>query len=271
MPADMAELAADLADETTALRDLVAGLDDPGWHLATPAPGWTIADQFSHLAFFDDAAVLSATDPESFAAELNDPFSSGQITTDEIAERYRSLTGPELLGWFDDSRARLLETFAELDPARRVPWFGLPMSAASALTARIMETWAHGQDVADALDRVREPTARLRHVAHIGIRALGFSYLANGLQIPDYPVRVELTGPAGETWTWGPEDAANRVEGPAEDFCLLVTRRRHRADTALRASGPVADSWLEVAQAFAGPPGSGRKPGQFIRPASQSG
>lgn len=271
MPANMAELAADLAAETTVLRALVAGLDEPGWHQATPAPGWSIADQVSHLAFFDDAAVLGATDPESFAAELGDPAVAGQFTPDDIAERYRSLTGPELLAWFDDSRARLIETYIELDPKQRVPWFGLQMGAASALTARIMETWAHGQDIADTLGVVREPTARLRHVAHIGVSALPFAFLANGLQIPADPIRVELTGPAGQTWTWGPPDAANRLEGPAEDFCLLTTRRRHHADTALRATGPVAESWLDVAQAFAGPPGAGRQPGQFSQPASHTG
>ena len=131
------------------------------------------------------------------------------------------------------------------------------MSAASSLTARIMETWAHGQDVADALGLVREPTARLRHIAHIGVRALPFSFAANGLEVPQEPVRVELTGPDGSVWTWGPEHAANRVTGPALDFCLIVTQRRHLADTSIRAYGQVADQWLAIAQAFAGPPGPG--------------
>ena len=152
--------------------------------------------------------------------------------------------------------------FAELDPALRLPWFGLPMSAASSLTARIMETWAHGQDIADALGRAREPTGRLRHIAHIGVRALPYSFAVHGLEVPPEPVRVELTGPAGELWTWGPGHAANRVTGPALDFCLLVTQRRHREDTAVAAEGQVADQWLAIAQAFAGPPGDGRRPGQ---------
>ncbi|SIL68645.1 TIGR03084 family protein [Mycobacteroides abscessus subsp. abscessus] len=127
-----------------------------------------------------------------------------------------------------------------------------------------METWAHGQDVVDALGATREATARLRHVAHIGVGARAFSYLANGLDLPADPVRVELTAPDGSVWTWGPADAANRVSGPALDFCLLVTQRRHRDDTALVADGPLADhQWLAIAQAFAGPPGGGRVAGQF--------
>ncbi len=128
-------------------------------------------------------------------------------------------------------------------------------------TARLMETWAHGQDVADALGTVREPSARLRHVAHLGVRTLGFAFTVHGLPAPQAPVRVELTAPDGGLWTWGPEGAADRVAGPALDFCLLVTQRRHRDDLALTAVGEVATAWLPIAQAFAGPPGKGRQSG----------
>ncbi len=260
MSVDMRELADDLAAETAALRAMVADLDADGWRKPTPAQGWSVGDQISHLAFFDDAAIQSATDPEGFAAEMERAVTVGELTPDDIAERYRSQTGAELLAWFDASRRRLIKVFSELDPALRLPWFGLPMSAASSLTARIMETWAHGQDIADALGRVRDPTSRLRHIAHIGVRALPFSFGARGLEVPAEPVRVELTAPCGEMWTWGSGRAVNRVTGPALDFCLIVTQRRHRADTSIRAEGQVAEQWLSIAQAFAGPPGPGREP-----------
>jgi len=260
MPVDMRDLTADLAAESADLRAMVAGLDAEGWRSPTPAAGWTIADQVSHLAFFDDAAVSAATEPGDFAARLERPAADGELTPDDVAERYRSLPAAELLAWFDRARRRLIEVFSGLDPAARLPWFGLPMSAASAATARIMETWAHGQDIADALGLVRKPTPRLRHIAHLGVRALPYSFGARGLDMPAEPVRVELTGPAGDLWSWGPDDAENRVTGPALDFCLLVTQRRHRDDTALRAEGPVAQRWLTIAQAFAGPPGAGRRP-----------
>ena len=147
---------------------------------------------------------------------------------------------------------------ADLDA--RVPWFGSPMSPASFVTARLMETGAHGQDVADALGQSRPATAGLRSVAEIGVRARPCSYAAHGRETPAAPVRVELTGPGGEPWSWGPEDAPDVVSGPALDFCLLVTRRRHRDDLALEAQGPHAQEWLRIAPAFAGPPGSGREP-----------
>jgi uncharacterized protein (TIGR03084 family) len=143
-----------------------------------------------------------------------------------------------------------------------MPWFGPPMSAASMATARLMETWAHGQDVADALGATREPTHRLRHVAHIAVRTFGWSFAVNGLEAPEVPVRVELVGPDGERWAWGPEDAADRITGPAVDFCLLATQRRHRDELAVTAVGAAANAWLPLAQAFAGPPGAGRGKGR---------
>jgi uncharacterized protein (TIGR03084 family) len=258
----MAAVAEDLAAESAVLRELLAGLDEPGWRRDTPAAGWTIADQVSHLAHFDDVAVQSATDPDAFGMEKARIEAEGGIDPDRIAESYRDLSGAELLSWFDRSRARLVENFRDLDPSTRVPWFGPPMSAASSLTARIMETWAHGQDVADALGVVREPTARLRHVAHIGVGARAYSYAVNGREAPREPVRVELRGPDGATLAWGPDDAPDRVSGDALDFCLAVTQRRHLDDLELTITGPVAREWMSIAQAFAGAAGTGRAPGQ---------
>jgi uncharacterized protein (TIGR03084 family) len=134
------------------------------------------------------------------------------------------------------------------------------MSAASMATARLMETWAHGVDVRDALGLPSPATPRLRAVAHLGVRTRDFAFGVHGQAPPAEPFRVELTGPDGEPWTWGPPDALQRVTGPALDLCLLVTQRRARADLALSAQGPDADRWLDLAQAFAGPPGAGRAP-----------
>ena len=144
------------------------------------------------------------------------------------------------------------------DAKVRVPWYGPDMSLGSMITSRIMETWAHGQDVRDALGIRTKSSPRLRHVAFLGWRAVANSFLARGRSVPDEPIRVEL-----DECTFGPEDAANVVRGAALDFCLVVTQRRHRDDTALVAEGPVAEEWLTIAQAYAGPAGAGREPGQF--------
>jgi uncharacterized protein (TIGR03084 family) len=261
MPVDMSALVGDVAAETAVTRDLVAGLSEAGWRTATPAAGWSTADQIGHLAYFDEKAVQSAVRPEEFAAGLAAAQASGDaIDPDAIAARYRDRTGAQILAWFDAARADLLGTFAGLDPGLRLPWFGPDMSAASSLTARFMETWAHTQDIADALGVTREPTDRLRHVAHIGVLTRGFSYVNRGLPLPEWRVHVALTAPSGATWTWGPADAADRVSGPALDFCLLVTQRRHLDDLGLAVEGPGARQWMAIAQAFAGPPGPGRRP-----------
>jgi uncharacterized protein (TIGR03084 family) len=123
-----------------------------------------------------------------------------------------------------------------------------------------METWAHGVDVSDALGRPVVVSDRLRNVCHLGVGARAYSFWQNGATDPGDPVRVALTAPSGETWSWGPEDAADAVTGSALDFALLVTQRRHRADTALQVRGSTAEAWLGVAQAFAGPSGGGRQP-----------
>ncbi len=260
MAADLAGLVADLTAETAGLDALLAPLDEPAWRTPTPAAGWTIADQVSHLAFFDEAATRAATGPGRFRAEIAGLTALGDDYPDQTAARYRGLAGAELLAWFRKARAEYLATFGAIDPGARLPWYGPDMSPASSVTARRMETWAHGLDIADALGVPPAPTARLRHIAHLGVRTMGFSFALRGLPAPDRPVRVELAAPDGTAWAWGPPGAADRVTGTALDFCLVVTQRAHRADTSLRATGPIAGQWLDIAQAFAGPPGPGRRP-----------
>ena len=263
MPADMQALLADLAAETQVVREMLVPLDDAGWETPTPAEGWAVRDQVSHLAYFDEAATLAAADPDRFRAEAAELMRGGPSFPDDISARYCEMPPAKLLTWFGDARQQFAATFGRIEPKARLPWYGPDMSAASSVTARLMETWAHGQDVADALGVRREPTGRLRHVAHIGVRTSGFAFQLNGRPAPDAEVRVELAAPDGSTWTWGPAGATDKVTGTALDFCLVVTQRRHIADTALTVDGPAATEWMSIAQAFAGPPGTGRRPGQF--------
>jgi uncharacterized protein (TIGR03084 family) len=260
MAADITALISDLAAESAELDAVLAPLPAVDWLRPTPAAGWTIADQVSHLAYFDQATLLSITDPDQFRAQAAALTAGGDNFPDRVAAQFRHLGGAELLPWFQAARRALLDGYAAADPARRLPWFGPDMGLASSVTARLMETWAHAQDVCDALGAGRAPTSRLRHVAHIGIGARAYSFAVNGLDPPAEPVRVELAAPDGSQWAWGPDDAVDRVSGPALDFCLLVTQRRHRDDVSLAVTGPAATAWMAVAQAFAGPPGPGRAP-----------
>ena len=169
------------------------------------------------------------------------------------------MSPPEvLLSSWRSTRRRLHDELRAVPDGRKLLWFGPPMSAASMATARLMETWAHGLDVADALGVVRPATPRLRSIAHIGVRARDYAFIVNGQTPPAEPFRVELRAPDGPVWSWGPEDARQRVTGSAEDFCFLVTRRRPPSALDVVAVGSDAQRWLTIAQAFAGPPGPGR-------------
>ena len=265
-PALLADLLADLAAEGAALEDVVAGLGDTAWLEPTPAEGWTVAHQIAHLAWTDGQALRAAADPDGFSAAAAAAGPQLATLVDDAAAAGAADPPDRLLARWRSGRAELADRLAALPHGTKLPWFGPPMSAASMATARLMETWAHGLDVTDALGRPPSATARLRHIAHIGVRTRDFAFAQHGLPAPTESFRVELAAPDGSSWGWGPEDAAQRVTGPAPDFCLRVTQRRHRADLALHATGPDADRWLDLAQAFAGPPGPGRPASGTGRP-----
>jgi len=255
---DLGQIVDDLRAESDELDALVAPLAADRWSAPTPAAGWTIAHQIGHLLWTDRGALVAVTDPDVFAdvvaAALADPTGFVDAAADELA----AVPPAELLADWRATRAQLHDALLTVDDGRKLPWFGPPMSGPSMATARLMETWAHGLDVADALGVTRPATARLRSIAHIGVRTRDFAFVINDLAPPSEPFRVELRAPDGSVWTWGPAEAAQRVSGSAEDFCCLVTQRRPLRDLDVAASGDDAARWLTIAQAFAGPPGGGR-------------
>ena len=249
----------DLDAESAALDALVAGLPAGDWARPTPAPGWTIAHQIGHLWWTDQVALTSVTDETGFAAVVAEAATDPAGFVDAAAESLVATTPPDRMldGW-RATRDALHAALREVPEGRKLQWFGPPMSAASMATARLMETWAHGLDVADALGVAVPGSGRLKSIAHLGVRTRDFAFTVHGLTPPAEPFRVELSAPDGELWVWGPADAAQRVSGSALDFCHLVTQRRPRSELDLVASGPDAQRWLTIAQAFAGPPGAGR-------------
>lgn len=265
--ADLNSLLADLEAESAELEALVAPLPPAQWELPTPAAGWTIAHQIGHLTWTDEVAARSATDARTggtaFTELLTEAAARVSTFVDDAAAEAAGTPAPELLRRWRDGRAALDKALRAVPEGAKVAWFGPPMRPGSMATARLMETWAHGQDVADALGVRRAATDRLRAVAHIGVRTRDFAYAVRELPPPAEEFRVELIAPSGALWTWGPADARQRVTGPAADFCLLVTQRRHPDDLAVVATGAAAAEWLTIAQAFAGPPGAGRPAGLF--------
>jgi uncharacterized protein (TIGR03084 family) len=257
MKPDLDALLRDLEAEHADLDSRVAGLEEAGWRTPTPAEGWDVADCISHLHYFDGTAVLALSDPEAFAAHVEEILTAGLDSGRDTAAA-RGGSGGDLLMEWRRGRLRLLDRLRSADPAARVPWYGPAMSLGSFVTARLMETWAHGQDVADALGLEPVISDRLKHVCHIGVGARAYAFLVHGVTDPGHPVRVDLSGPGAGAW--GPPDAPDRVTGTALDFALLVTQRRHRSDVDLTVVGDTAELWMSIAQAYAGPAGTGRKP-----------
>ncbi|WP_243060568.1 TIGR03084 family metal-binding protein [Nocardioides sp. SR21] len=256
------DLLGDLTAEGDRLWAAVSGLDADGWATPTPAAGWTVATQVAHLLWTDEVATIAATDsPEGKDAwdaivleAIADPMGYVDAQAHEVAR----LAPTALLARWGAARDGLKTALQELPDGQKMPWFGPPMSAASMATARFMETWAHALDVYDALGVAYEPTDRIRHVTHLGVRTRNFAFSVHELEPPAEEFRIDLVAPSGDVWSWGPEDAAQTVTGSAYDFCLLVTQRVHRDDTDLVAVGADAEKWLTIAQAFAGPAGEGR-------------
>lgn len=256
--AETEPIVADLTAESDELDALVAPLTNGQWGAPTPAAGWSIAHQIGHLLWTDRLSLTAITDEAAFADALAVAMRNPTEFVDEGAAELAQLPPAELLADWRSTRARLHEALLGVAEGRKLPWFGPPMSATSMATARLMETWAHGLDVADALGVKRAPTVRLRSIAHLGVRTRDFAFAVHNLTPPAEPFHVELHAPGGGVWAWGPVNAEQRVTGSAEDFCFLVTQRRALGDLDVVAHGDDAQRWLEIAQAFAGPPGRGR-------------
>lgn len=274
----VSDVLSDLIAEQQALDEVVAPLSSEQWALPTPSPRWSIADQIAHLTYFDGTAALAVADEDAFndsmgalvgAMTSDDPTVADDATIGDL----RRLPPEELLARWRSNREALASVAATLADDARVAWYGPSMGAKSFLTARLMEVWAHGQDVIDALaeadiDVDRPATDRIRHIAQLGFITRGWTYVNRGLDAPTTPVRVELTSPSGDTWSFGPDDAPESITGPALDFCLVTTQRRHVDDTDLVVSGEAARDWMEKAQLFAGPPTDGPAPTTRTMPGS---
>ncbi|HEU5269840.1 MAG TPA: TIGR03084 family metal-binding protein [Jatrophihabitans sp.] len=254
-----------LTAECDALDEVLAGLSLPDWNRQTPAPGWTISHQVAHLAATFALAGLAAEDPVAFKARLTGLSQHFDTSVQQALQPYLNDPPDVLMQRWQAERTNASAALAAVAEDELVPWLVNPLPPGVLAMAGMMEVFAHGQDIADALGLRPERTDRIRFLVEFAVRTWTFGYLARNLEGPQVEFRYELTGPSGRTWTYGPEDATDRITGSAEDFCLLVTRRRHRADLDVTAAGEAAEHWMDIAQCYRGPAGAGRRPGQFTR------
>lgn len=259
-------LCRELTMEHEALDDIIKDLSDSEWATKTPFYDWTIHDEICHITYFDDKARLAATDPDGFNKDMGKIF-EGITSIEDFFEKtlidMKKLSPKALMEYWVGERTKMIKALEVLGQADMIPWYGPPMNAKSFVVARMMETWAHGQDIADALGYKRKPTDRLKHIAQLGVKTFNWSYMNRQLEKPSRKVRVELKSPSNETWLWNEDQTENLVKGSAEEFCLVVTQRRHIDDTGLKTKGDIAREWMLIAQAFAGPPEMGPDAGTF--------
>jgi uncharacterized protein (TIGR03084 family) len=252
-----------LTAECDDLDHLVAGLGDQQWTLPTPATGWTITHQVAHLTATFRMAALSASNPDAFQAVMFRPDQDFTANVANALAEYLSYPPHALFARWQAERTAAVRTLASRPGDQLVPWLVKPLPPAILAMAGMTEAFAHGQDIADALGIRRARTDRIRFLVAFAVRTWDFGYLARKEPRPNVDFGFDLTAPSGAQWQFGRPDASQRISGPAEDFCLLVTRRRHRDDLAVTAAGPEAEHWLDIAQAYLGPAGEGREPGRF--------
>jgi uncharacterized protein (TIGR03084 family) len=259
----MLSQAQDFALECRVLERLLATLAPEDWRHPTAFKGWSANDIVVHLHFWNAAADLSARDGAAFQRLWQDVLAAAPapgglraFENERVPERERALL-ERWATFADDMAAR----WRDFDPGQRVPWAGPDMSVRSAITARQMETWAHGQALFDLFGAGREETDRLKNIAVLGVNTFGWSFRVRGLEPPAEPPYIELSAPSAATWTFNDPAAAASLRGSAVEFCQVVTQTRNLADTALEIAGDAAVRWMAHPQCFAGPPETPPAPG----------
>ena len=253
--------AEDFRAESQALFNLLDGADAAVFSEPTLFKAWTINAVLQHLHFWNQMAGLQLTDEPLLLQRIAAVKShQGGMRAFENAH-FDGLSGRALLDAWQAGFQATADAFAQADPKARLKWPGPDMSARSSITARLMETWAHGQEVYDHLGVVRQNADRVQNIVMLGVNTFGWTY-ATRQQTPPGPMpHLVLTAPSGAVWTYGEASETERIEGPAEAFCQVVTQVRNIADTALKVTGPVATDWMSKAQCFAGGPETPPAPG----------
>ena len=257
--------AEDFRQECLSLVEILERQSDYIFQQPTLFKSWTINDVIGHLHMFNVAARLTLEDDQSFDdffAPVAAQLKQGKSMLEAQYVWLNGLEGRELFDAWHNECAVTADLYASADPKQRVKWAGPDMSARSSITARQMETWAHGQEVFDCLGVVRRDTDRIKNIVHLGVQTFGWTFVNRQLPVPEPAPHVMLTAPSGAIWEWNEPQDDNRVAGSATEFCQVVAQTRNIADTSLETLGDIAHRWMAIAQCFAGEPNDPPAPGQ---------
>ncbi|MEM7376079.1 MAG: TIGR03084 family metal-binding protein [Pseudomonadota bacterium] len=263
----MRELCTDFEAECDDLARLLAELPNARWAETTQFEGWSVRDTVAHLHFWNRMALLAVRDPEELVRCV-EVVQAGLARGEAFRAIERSLDNPpadRLCAVWRRGCADILTTYGALDPAHRVQWAGPDMSVRSAVSARLMETWAHAQAVYDLCGRERVHTDRVRHVVVLGVNTFDWSFRVRGRTAPGALPALRLRAPSGASWVFGEASETGSISGDAVAFAQVVTQTRHVDDTALEVRGQTATAWMRAAQCFAGPPVEPPPPGTRFR------
>ena len=258
-------------EECECLAAITLGMDDNSLKAKTQFKDWTIADIIAHLHMFNHAADIALEDRELFqefftpvCADLNE----GKSMLEAQNRWLGNISGGRLLDLWQEGYRKLADKYSCADPKQRISWAGPDMSARSSITARQMETWAHGQAIFDLIGLKRQDGDRLKNIAHMGVATFGWTFKNRNMRVPEPAPFINLIAPSGASWQWNEVQRENSVCGLAVEFCQIVTQTRNHKDTNIAATGKIAQSWVAMAQCFAGTPNDCPAPGtRFCQPA----
>jgi len=254
----MREILSDLVAEEQALDQFLQRINERQWKLPTSAPGWSIKDTVSHLAYTERfaAQVLeggAAVIKKSGIADIDAWTALG-------VKEGREMRYQQVIEWWRNSRADVVDALSRMEGTERVPWIDGDMSARAFATLRLMETWAHGLDIKDAMEGLltydeeeEDPTAdtsRIRHIAWLAHRMLPYAFSEAGEDYPETGIRVELMGPRYARWVYGPEDAADVIKGIASEWCRIAVQRMDPGLSTLKTEGEKAETAIKIVRTY---------------------
>ena len=234
----------DLVAEQQSLDQYLQKIPVHDWSIPTAVQGWDIRDTVSYLAHFEELAALTVTGeppPDSYSDAYADLVSDG-------IQRGRDIRPQDVIEWWRQGRAKLIEPLSEMTSSQLTPWFNGSVSAKTVAAYRLTETWNYGLDIYEAMGDEYEDTTRIRHICELGWATLPAQFEYRGEPHP--PIRLEVIGPQYYKWVYGEEDTPHRIKGNASDWARVAVHRLAPSDTQLHCTSEVAERALELVSVY---------------------